>query len=200
MSMIYECPSCHTPQAAGQTSCNHCGADFEGPVPDDAVVPEPAAVECRGRNRAAQGLNRRCPSLPPPPEALPYQPPPLPAYQPPPEYAAPPVYQTAPPALQTRRGLPKALLIGIPIVLVLVLGAVLFTRNLDQGSETPLQRRLAVAAPTRRPFPRPLRLQRRSAPPVTLPGGGTASADNTGPAKFLVGTLAGQDKRLLCLQ
>lgn len=36
--MIYECPQCQMPQAAGQTVCPHCHAEFDGPVPDDAIV------------------------------------------------------------------------------------------------------------------------------------------------------------------
>lgn len=37
--MIYECPHCHAPQEAGHTACPECGAEFEGPVPEDAVLP-----------------------------------------------------------------------------------------------------------------------------------------------------------------
>jgi len=37
--MIYECPNCQTPQEAGQTICPHCHAQFDGPVPSDAIVP-----------------------------------------------------------------------------------------------------------------------------------------------------------------
>ena len=37
--MIYECPNCQTPQEAGQTVCPHCHAQFDGPVPEDAVLP-----------------------------------------------------------------------------------------------------------------------------------------------------------------
>ena len=45
--MIYDCPQCGTPQEAGQTVCPHCNAEFDGPVPADAVVPaaEPAPAE-----------------------------------------------------------------------------------------------------------------------------------------------------------
>ena len=43
--MIYECPNCRTPQDAGQTVCPNCHAEFDGPVPSDAVVPPPAEVE-----------------------------------------------------------------------------------------------------------------------------------------------------------
>lgn len=42
--MIYECPNCQTPQEAGQTVCPHCHAEFDGPVPDDAIVPPVDAV------------------------------------------------------------------------------------------------------------------------------------------------------------
>ena len=45
--MIYDCPQCGTPQEAGQTVCPHCHAEFDGPVPANAVVPaaEPAPAE-----------------------------------------------------------------------------------------------------------------------------------------------------------
>ena len=36
--MIYECPQCQKPQEAGQTVCSYCRAEFDGPVPDDAMV------------------------------------------------------------------------------------------------------------------------------------------------------------------
>lgn len=37
--MIYECPHCHVPQEAGHTACPECGAEFDGPVPEDAILP-----------------------------------------------------------------------------------------------------------------------------------------------------------------
>jgi uncharacterized Zn finger protein (UPF0148 family) len=40
--MIYECPQCRMPQEAGQIVCPHCHAEFDGPVPDDAIVPQEA--------------------------------------------------------------------------------------------------------------------------------------------------------------
>jgi hypothetical protein len=43
--MIYECPSCRTPQEAGQTICSHCHAQFDGPVPSDAMVPTTSEPE-----------------------------------------------------------------------------------------------------------------------------------------------------------
>ncbi len=42
--MIYECPHCHAPQEAGHTACPDCGAEFDGPVPEDAVLPTSAAA------------------------------------------------------------------------------------------------------------------------------------------------------------
>ena len=45
--MIYECPHCHAPQEAGHTACPECGAEFDGPVPEDAILPaavSPAAA------------------------------------------------------------------------------------------------------------------------------------------------------------
>jgi hypothetical protein len=51
--MIYECPSCRTPQEAGQTICSHCHAQFDGPVPSDAIIPAtsepelPSAIEAK---------------------------------------------------------------------------------------------------------------------------------------------------------
>lgn len=45
MSMIYECPNCHTPQASGRTACRHCGAEFDSAVPGDAFVPDGTAPE-----------------------------------------------------------------------------------------------------------------------------------------------------------
>ncbi len=45
MSMIYECPSCHTPQASGRTACRHCGAEFDSPVPEDAFLPDGTVPE-----------------------------------------------------------------------------------------------------------------------------------------------------------
>ncbi len=41
--MIYECPHCHAPQEAGHTACPECGAEFDGPVPEDAILPAVAS-------------------------------------------------------------------------------------------------------------------------------------------------------------
>ena len=38
--MIYDCPQCGMPQEAGMTFCPHCRAQFDGPVPDDAILPQ----------------------------------------------------------------------------------------------------------------------------------------------------------------
>lgn len=40
--MIYECPQCQKPQEAGQVVCPYCLAEFDGPVPDDAIMPTEA--------------------------------------------------------------------------------------------------------------------------------------------------------------
>ena len=45
MSMIYECPSCHTPQAAGRTTCRYCGEEFDSAVPEDAFLPDGTPAE-----------------------------------------------------------------------------------------------------------------------------------------------------------
>ncbi len=45
MSMIYECPNCHMPQAAGRVACRHCRAEFDRAVPDDAFLPNGTAPE-----------------------------------------------------------------------------------------------------------------------------------------------------------
>ena len=37
--MIYDCPQCGRPQEAGHTACPYCHAEFDGPVPDDAIFP-----------------------------------------------------------------------------------------------------------------------------------------------------------------
>lgn len=189
--MIYECPNCHAPQEAGQTSCRECGAEFDGPVPDDAVLPVAAApsestaaaapqpAEAILDTPAAAGVMEepRLETVRPPAEELPpspgtYQPPP---YLPPPAYAPPPAVGGAQAytARQPSTGaLPKALLIAAPIVLVLVIGGLLYSRNLDSGSAA------APATPTPAvtvvPPPRPAAVPVGS--PTVLPGGTTAAA------------------------
>ena len=175
--MIYECPNCHVPQAAGRTSCHHCGAEFDGPVPSDALVPE--AVAAGG---TASPPTDALPQ-PPPIQEVPHQAPPpeLPPYQPPPAYAPPSGYtQTAyTPAPPTSGfNLPKALLIAIPIVLVIVLGAVFFANNLNQGSETapptvPATAAALPAAPPAAPVPH--------GSPLVLPGNSSAAAGGSAP-------------------
>ncbi len=54
--MIYECPHCHAPQEAGHTACPDCGAEFDGPVPEDAVLPAPPAAAIAPAEPAAAAL------------------------------------------------------------------------------------------------------------------------------------------------
>lgn len=54
--MIYECPQCRTPQEAGQTVCPHCRAEFDGPVPSDAVVPALEAASALETTEGAEML------------------------------------------------------------------------------------------------------------------------------------------------
>ncbi len=205
MSMIYECPTCHKPQGAGQTSCASCGADFDGAVPDDALVPEtperapaenegedgPSAVE----TIAAPVMEAVAPLVPPEPDPqLEFVPPPLPptyeppvyqppAYQPPPSYAAPPNYPINSQSPQPKSGivLPRGLLIALPIVLVLVLGVVLFTRSLDQSSEA------VPAPPSSSPVVAPIAAPTPVSSAVTLQGGAASSQPGSNMAKWLAG-------------
>ena len=157
--MIYECPNCHVPQAAGHTACHQCGAEFDSPVPEDAMVPSETVAPVSALHEEAvpevvsladgPALETHAPETraPEPPvleevfapapqfepsEMPPYQAPP--AYQPAPGYL-PPAY-TAPRAPASRFSLPKALLIAIPIVLLFVLGAVFFANSLNQSADT----------------------------------------------------------------
>lgn len=209
--MIYECPNCHTPQEAGQMSCPDCGAEFDGPVPDDAILPASAtpddstaaaqSPEAVLNTPAAEPLppvtparesfapealvseelapeEPRLETVRPPADEMPptlgtYQPPP---YIPPPAYAPPPaaVGAQAYTARQTPSGtLPKALLIAAPIVLVLVVGGLLYSRTLEGGSE--------AASPTPPPVSRAFAPPPRPAiapvgSPTVLPGGTSAAA------------------------
>ncbi len=214
--MIYECPNCHAPQEAGQTSCPDCGAEFDGPVPDDAILPASAApgdstaaaqpAEAVLDTPAAEPLppvepardsvpesfapesfapeeitpeEPRLETVRPPAEALPptlgtYQPPP---YIPPPAYAPPPAAVGGAQAYTARKTpsgtLPKALLIAAPIVLVLVVGGLLYSRTLDGGSDAAPPAPLPVSrafAPPPRPAATPV------GSPTVLPGGTTAAA------------------------
>lgn len=164
--MIYECPNCHVPQAAGHTACYQCGAEFDSPVPEDAIIPREAAMPPENSELAEPvGAETASPvteiadapilatASPPPPVleevfAPPpqFQPSEMPPYQASPAYQAAPAYQQSsgylPPAYTptqapaSRFSLPKALLIAIPIVLVLVLGAVFFANSLNQSADT----------------------------------------------------------------
>ena len=157
--MIYECPNCHVPQSAGHTACHQCGAEFDSPVPEDAIVPpetvtpelalhEEAVPEMVGLAEEpaleTHAPETRAPEPPvledvfaPPPQ---FQPSEMPAYQAPPSYQSAPGYlppaYTAPLVPASRFSLPKALLIAIPIVLLFVLGAVFFANSLNQSADT----------------------------------------------------------------
>ena len=210
MSMIYECPTCHTPQGAGRTSCLSCGADFDGPVPDDALVPEdtpvpetpetePVMAEALADERheeppvvetiASPVMETVAPPVSPEPTPrLEFVPPPLPPpYQPPayqpPSYDAPPNYPINPQSPQPQSGiaLPRGLLIAIPIVLALVLGVVFFTRSLDQGSEVVPAPSLSPPAATPIAAPTPV------SSAVTLQGGAASSQPGSNMAKWLAG-------------
>jgi len=179
--MIYECPNCHIPQAAGRTSCHHCGAEFDGPVPADALVPETvAAAEAAPAASSPAGTMPEPPRLqdvrPTPQESRPPEPPayPPPAYSPPSGYV-----QTAPAPTPAASGfnLPKALLIAIPVVLVLVLGAIFFANSLNQGGEAS-----APPPPMMSPMTEPAGpAQTTHGSPLVLPAS-PGSAGNTGSA------------------
>ncbi len=190
--MIYECPNCHVPQAAGRTSCHHCGAEFDGPVPADALVPEPAAAATSPADTAM---------LEPPVVQEVYTAPQIsrepetPVYQSPPPYSSPPSYQPAPgyqqpayvppPPVAAGFRLPKALLIAIPIVLVLVLGAVFFANSLNQGGEasTPPPVTAPTVAEPAAPSPMP------HGSPIVLSGsaGAAGSAGSNPSTAWLIG-------------
>lgn len=202
MSMIYECPSCHAPQAAGQTVCRHCGAEFDSPVPDDAFLPEGTAPEAPQPVLAA--ASEVDPAETPPQEAEPVlpepdtpEPPPLEVVTPPPAPAESLPYQSSPypapasqsaptdadqteaagrpplsPRLPSAQALTRALLIAFPIVLVLVLGSVFFARSLNAGQDS---------APVPRPAPTPVPA------PIATP---TAPAAPAAPPYVLNGAVA----------
>lgn len=127
--MIYECPNCHVPQAAGQTSCYNCRAEFSGPVPADATVPEKITAG-------------RAPGASPAPEFSSHSARPQAVYSAPPETR--PQTSAAPqtPLPPSINDLPQPsqspfadwspsrwLMIGVPILLVLIVGAIIFLNN-----------------------------------------------------------------------
>ncbi len=192
--MIYECPNCHVPQAAGHTACHHCGAEFDSPVPEDALIPtETIAPESDLHEEAIpetvsladkSAHETRSPEPPvleevfaPPPQ---FQPSEMPAYQAPPSYQSAPGYlppaYTAPPAPVSRFSLPKALLIAIPIVLLFVLGAVFFANSLNQSADTaPATPALTVPDTTMPVVAPPV----PHGSPLVLSGGSVSSAGTT---------------------
>ena len=187
--MIYECPQCEAPQEAGATVCPRCHAHFDGPVPEDAIVPpplprseppaSPVSAALGGTEPGPSVLEEVKPPAPEPPEAFP---PPAP-YMPP--YSAP---DAAPPphAGQPLAGLSRALLFAFPIVLVLILGGVYFANTVNTGSDaTPAPAAVVKAPPPPAAPPAPI------GSPVYLPGSANATvSDADRRTKILVGRWA----------
>lgn len=197
--MIYECPNCHVPQAAGHTACHQCGAEFDSPVPEDALVPAETIVPELGLHEEAvpevvsladepaletRASETRAPEPPvleevfaPAPQFQPSEMPPYQApsaYQPAPGYL-PPAY-TPPLAPVSRFSLPKVLLIAIPIVLLFVLGAVFFANSLNQSADTaPAAPALTVPDTTMPVVAPPV----PHGSPLVLSGGSVSSASTT---------------------
>ncbi len=189
--MIYECPNCQMPQEAGQTICPHCHAEFDGPVPSDAIVPPPdttaAAQETAPETAAvspgdAAAVPGQSPAaysplveVPPPAGAPAF--PPAQAYTPPEDFMQEPM-----PAEPPFGKLSRVLLIAFPVVLVLVLGVVFYTNSLNSDGDTtpvPLPPVHSAAVPL-------------PAAPVTAPtylqgGGNTTNAADDPRAKLLAG-------------
>ena len=191
--MIYECPNCHVPQAAGRTSCHHCGAEFDGPVPVDALVPETAAAADAAPVNAAMPEPPVVQEVYATPQASREAEPPVyqspPPYQPPPSYQPAPGYQqpayAPPPPAAAGFRLPKALLIAIPIVLVLVLGAVFFANSLNQGGDasTPPPAAAPAVAELAAPAPMP-----HGSPLVLSGSAGAAGSTGSNPSTaWLIG-------------
>ena len=208
--MIYECPQCRRPQEAGQTVCPHCRAEFDGPVPADAIVPAEAAVPAEAGSEAQLAGVEAVPEPLPPvtsaAEAAPLEedapaeerqdaPAAAPAgsapYLTPPSYAPPPY--TPPLSADTQSSylppnapplgrLTRALLVAFPIVLVLVLGGVYLAGTLNMESDSVPIPPPAVAAAA--PMP-PATVTNPA--PVML-GGGTNTNDGADPhVKLLAG-------------
>ena len=199
MSMIYECPTCHAPQAAGRTACDECGAEFDGAVPDDATLPETAPPFIAEVSAADSDLPPTSePEMPPimpepdPPQLQEVMPPPAPLggpafqpapFQPPPPYTPPlyPAQPLSPPPAGFR--IPKAALIAIPLVLALILGVVFFVSSMNQEPAALLP---APAAPMAA-IPAPV----TPGAPVTLLGGQSfsraGSAGSSAVSKWLIG-------------
>lgn len=209
--MIYECPNCQTPQEAGQTVCPHCHAEFDGPVPSDAIVPPAdAAASSTVSDETAVLPDAPLPgdpaseaAMPPTGEAAlpPFEAaaapsalvevtpaagapafPPAQAYTPPEDFSQQPV-----PSEPPFGRLSRVLLIAFPVVLVLVLGSVFYTNSLNSDADTapvplPAVHSSVPAAPP-------------PAAPVTSPtylqgGGNTNNAADDPRAKLLAGRWA----------
>ena len=207
--MIYECPQCGRPQEAGQTVCPYCRAEFDGPVPADAIVPAAAVVPAEAASEAPLAGEETVPEpLPPvsaaeaapvnedtaaedgkdapaaaPTGSAPYLTPP--SYAPPP-YTPPLSADTQssylPPNAPPLGRLTRVLLVAFPIVLVLVLGGVYLAGTLNTDSDSgPLPPPTVAAA-----APMPPATVTNPAP-VTL-SGGTNTNDGADPhVKLLAG-------------
>lgn len=218
--MIYECPSCRTPQEAGQTVCPNCHAQFDGPVPADAVIPPPLIVKTAAPeadiaaetvpaepgsaepgsaepnaaepNSAEPNAGTGSPAETAPP-LIEVKPPPVSVFPhpatsepylgtsafPPPTYEQANTVSASPPQPLAR--LSRMLLIALPLVLLLVLGAVFYANSLYVGSDT-----LPVSLPiVRSSVPTAI----PAAPvgtPTVLQGGGSSSSTSQDPRADLL--------------
>ena len=202
--MIYECPSCQAPQEAGQTVCSNCRAQFDGPVPADAVVPPPPIVKTvapepnADAEAGAAETNKEAGSpaetIPPLVEVkpLPVSAPPQPATSEPYLGASPfpqPSYEpgavsTSPPSaspLPPLGRLFRMLLIAFPIVLLLVLGGVFYANSLNTESDP-----LPVSPPTVRSSAPTTAPAAPVGTPTILQGGGSGSSASPDPRTALL--------------
>ncbi len=117
--MIYECLQCQAPQLPGDVACPHCGAQFAGPVPEDATLEEEPIPEAA----PAPDLSQATPPMPPP-----LIPPPLPSsptlttttYTP---YSEPSA---------TKTSVPPLLAVGAVVGLLAIIGLVYLIINAGQ--------------------------------------------------------------------
>lgn len=215
MSMIYECPTCHAPQAAGRTACLECGAEFDGAVPDDAILPEtPAALvpapsnsEPADINQAVEGeeappvaeavLPPIAPEperMPPPPRLEAVTPPPpvaplpsqAPPYQPLP-YQPPPMYPTTQPLSMQKMGGGGPLPKALLIAIPVILVLVLVVVFFTQN----LDKGSAITpVPSLDTTPAATPPPPSSAPPgnpLLLPGNTSSGSGGDATTKWLVG-------------
>ncbi len=205
--MIYDCPQCRTPQEAGRTVCPHCHAEFDGPVPADAVVPDAvpapaeatpavpdaplAEVEAAPEETAATEEAAPTPTIaaeassPSPSGPAPYLTPP--SYAPPPYSPSLSSVTPLPYTTPSRAGEPplgrltRALLLAFPIVLVLVLGGVYLAGALNTSSDVVPLPAPSVSAQALPPAPA------SASEPVTLSGGSNTNDGADPHVKLLAG-------------